>query len=340
MKELEKENAKLKNSVDGLNKNIKSVNNSINEILEHYKGRLLDMYKYNPDNNLNVLFSSSNAHEVVNTAYILNIFAKEDEAMLNELGRKEFELNNAKTLLEQNKKQVQQQTEELQKKRAEYNSTIKKTDSLLKNVQAEQKQALAAAKELEAAQKAIGNKINALTRQKNNSKKSSVNSKNSGTAAKKSSSKNSNSNLNSSYVYEQPAPQISNSSVKLDWPVRGNIIAHYGTRVHPTFKTKIFNSGIDIKATAGTQVKAAAAGEVLYKGWLKGFGQVVIIDHGNNISTVYGYLASSGVREGTRVRAGTVIGRVGNSGTNSVYSLHFEVRRNGNAINPLNFLRR
>ena len=147
MKELEKENSKLKNSVDGLNKNITSVNNSINEILTHYKARLVDMYKYDSGNNLNVLFSSNNAHEIINTAYILNMFAKEDEAMLNELARKEYELNNAKNLLEENKKQVQQQTQELQKKRDEYNSTIKKTDNLLKNVQAEQKKALAAAKE-------------------------------------------------------------------------------------------------------------------------------------------------------------------------------------------------
>ena len=113
----------------------------------------------------------------------------------------------------------------------------------------------------------------------------------------------------------------------------------YGSRVHPTFKTKIFNSGIDIKAPSGAPVKAAGPGEVLYQGWLRGFGQVVIIDHGGNISTVYAHLSGASVREGASVKTGTVIGRVGNSGTDSEYGLHFEVRKNGSAVNPMNYLR-
>ncbi len=316
MKELEKENGKLKNSMDGLNKNISSVNNSINEILTTYRARLVEIYKYDQGNNLNVLFASENPHEIINTAYMMKIFAKQDEEFLSELNRKEFELNNARNMLAENQKQVQKQTEALKKQRAEFNSTIKKTDTLLKNVQAEEKKALAAAKELETAQKAVGNKINALMRQKKQAS-------NSNAASKNQSSKNSK----------------SSATMRLSWPLKGRITAHYGTRVHPTFKTKVFNSGIDIKASAGAQVKAAGAGEVLFKGWLKGFGQVVIIDHGNNISTVYAHLASSNVKEGSRVKAGAVIGRVGNSGTSSDYGLHFEVRNNGNAQNPLNFLR-
>ena len=114
----------------------------------------------------------------------------------------------------------------------------------------------------------------------------------------------------------------------------------YGSRVHPVFKTKVFNSGIDIKAASGTAVKAAGPGEVLYQGWLRGFGQVVIIDHGGDLSTVYAHLGGASVREGSVVKAGTVIGRVGNSGTDSEYGLHFEVRKNGSAKNPMNYLRK
>ncbi|MBR0256512.1 MAG: M23 family metallopeptidase, partial [Synergistaceae bacterium] len=111
-------------------------------------------------------------------------------------------------------------------------------------------------------------------------------------------------------------------------------------RVHPVFKTKVFNSGIDIQAAAGTPVKAAGAGEVLYRGWLRGFGQVVIIDHGGNLSTVYAHLGGTSVNEGSTVKTGTVIGRVGNTGTDQEYGLHFEVRRGGSAVNPMNYLRK
>lgn len=326
MDDLEKENIKLQNSVGELNKNIAHVRDSINTIIRTLRARVLDIYKHTPEeNSLSLIITSNGPHDALNTAYMLQCFARQDSAMIEELAKREEELKAAKKRLENNKSQILRQTEELKKKRAEYDSTIKKTDSLLKNVQSEQKQAEAAAKELEAAQRAVGNKINSLMKQKKNN------------AAKKSQS----AEKNSSSAKSQSAPTTSKSSVKtLIWPVNGTVTMQYGSRVHPVFKTKIFNSGIDIKAAAGTPVKAAGPGEVLYQGWLKGFGQVIIIDHGGDLSTVYAHLGGASVREGSTVKAGTVIGRVGNSGTDSEFGLHFEVRKNGSAQNPMNFLKR
>ncbi|MDY6399315.1 MAG: peptidoglycan DD-metalloendopeptidase family protein [Synergistales bacterium] len=326
MDDLEKENIKLQNSVGELNKNIAHVRDSINAIIRTLRARVLDIYKHTPEeNSLSLIITSNGPHDALNTAYMLQCFARQDSAMIEELAKREEELKAAKKRLENNKSQILRQTEELKKKRAEYDSTIKKTDSLLKNVQSEQKQAEAAAKELEAAQRAVGNKINSLMKQKKNN------------AAKKSQS----AEKNSSSAKSQSAPTTSKSSVKtLIWPVNGTVTMQYGSRVHPVFKTKIFNSGIDIKAAAGTPVKAAGPGEVLYQGWLKGFGQVIIIDHGGDLSTVYAHLGGASVREGSTVKAGTVIGRVGNSGTDSEFGLHFEVRKNGSAQNPMNFLKR
>jgi murein DD-endopeptidase MepM/ murein hydrolase activator NlpD len=126
----------------------------------------------------------------------------------------------------------------------------------------------------------------------------------------------------------------------LDWPINGKVVLPYGSRVHPTFKTKTFNSGIDIGATSGAAVRAAGPGEVLFEGWLRGFGQVVIIDHGGNISTVYAHLASTRVKERDAVHPGTVIGTVGNTGTMEGYNLHFEVRVGEAAKNPLDYLKK
>ncbi|MBR6901859.1 MAG: peptidoglycan DD-metalloendopeptidase family protein [Synergistaceae bacterium] len=301
MNDLEKENIKLQNSVGELNKNIAHVRDSINAIIRTLRARILDIYKHTPEeNSLSLIMTSNGPHDALNTAYMLQCFARQDSAMIEELAKREDELKAARKQLEKNKSQILRQTEELKKKRAEYDTTIKKTDSLLKNVQNEQKKAEAAAKELEAAQRAVGNKINSLMKQKKNN------------AAQK----NQTDKKNSSSAKSQPAPSSSKNSVKtLIWPVNGTVTMQYGSRVHPVFKTKIFNSGIDIKAAAGTPVKAAGPGEVLYQGWLKGFGQVVIIDHGGDLSTVYAHLGGASVREGSTVKAGTVIGRVGNSGT-------------------------
>jgi septal ring factor EnvC (AmiA/AmiB activator) len=342
MENLEQENTKLLNSVSELNKSIARVNESMKKIIASLRNRLVDMYKFTPqDNGLRLILNSQGPHEAINTAYMLRRFARQDQAMLEELSRKEHELTEAKNKLEENKTKIAHQTDELKRKREEFDSTIRRTDSLLRNVQSEQKKAEDAAKELENAQRAVGNKINTLMRQK----KTAQTKRTKTTAPVKitnvSEPSKTTAKTKTTTPVSTPSRAPAAGSVKsLSWPLNGTVTMQYGSRVHPTFKTKIFNSGIDIKAASGTPVKAAGPGEVLYQGWLRGFGQVVIIDHGGDLSTVYAHLGGTSVREGAVVKAGTVIGRVGNTGTDSEYGLHFEVRKNGNAQNPMNYLRR
>jgi len=333
MDNLEKENQKLQNSVSALNKKILNLRESINVILSTLRARLLDIYKYTPEeNSLSLIMTSTDPHDAVNTAYMLHRFMRQDQEMIDELAVRILELNEARAKIENNKRQIQKQTEELKKKRDEYDNTIKKTDSLLKNVQNEQKKAESAAKELEAAQRAVGNKINSLMKQKKNA------------AAKKTQTETktkTNSEANPKSKRQRETEPSTPSLVKtLAWPLNGKVTNQYGSRIHPVFKTKVFNSGIDIKAASGTSVKAAGPGEVLYQGWLRGFGQVVIIDHGGDLSTVYAHLGGANVREGSVVKTGTVIGKVGNTGTDSEYGLHFEVRKGGAAQNPINYLKK
>ena len=335
MNDLEQENKKLQNSVSALNKKIAVVRESMSVIISTLKARLLDIYKYTPEeNSLSLIMTSTDPHDAVNTAYMLRCFVRQDQTLIEELLRNEDELKEARAKLEHDKNQIKKQTEELKKKQAEYDNTIKKTDSLLKNVQSEQKKAEAAAKELESAQRAVGSKINSLMKQK----KTAAAKKNQ--TATKTNSKSKNETKTSTRQSQQTAAPTPSSVKTLAWPLNGQVTNPYGSRVHPTFKTKIFNSGIDIKAAAGTPVKAAGPGEVLYQGWLRGFGQVVIIDHGGDFSTVYAHLGGANVREGSVVKTGTVIGRVGNTGTDSEYGLHFEVRKGGAAQNPMNYLKK
>ena len=341
MADLERENKKLEDSVGEINKDIDRVNASMNEILALLRGRLVDLYKKTSEEvTLSLILNSNSTHDAVNTAYMIRRFAQEDQAMIEELVRKEHELAMARTKLKKNQDQIAVKTTQLKKKREEFDTTIKKTDTLLKNVQSEQKKAEAAARELENAQRAVGTKITSLMKQKTtkaakSSKSTVITNSGAGSTIKITQTKSS-----QPKPAQQTAPKTTASSpTSMLWPVRGTVTMQYGSRIHPTFKTKIFNSGIDIKAASGTPVKAAAPGEVLYQGWLRGFGQVVIIDHGGDLSTVYAHLGGTSVREGAAVNTGTVIGKVGNTGTDSQYGLHFEVRKNGSAQNPMNYLR-
>jgi murein DD-endopeptidase MepM/ murein hydrolase activator NlpD len=98
------------------------------------------------------------------------------------------------------------------------------------------------------------------------------------------------------------------------------------------------HTGIDIAASSGTPVKAAASGEVLFAGWLRGYGQVIVLDHGGNLTTVYAHLSRISVKEGQRISAGYIIGNVGSTGVATGPHLHFEVRESGEARDPMRYL--
>ena len=125
----------------------------------------------------------------------------------------------------------------------------------------------------------------------------------------------------------------------LPWPTSGTVNSEFGMRQHPQFNTRIKHTGIDIAAPIGTPVISVAAGEVLFAGWLRGYGQVIIIDHGGNLTTVYAHLSRMDVRENQSVSAGQAIGGVGSTGISTGSHLHFEVRINGDARNPRDYLR-
>jgi len=91
-------------------------------------------------------------------------------------------------------------------------------------------------------------------------------------------------------------------------------------------------------ADAGTGVLAAGSGQVIYAGWLGSYGNAIIIDHGKGLSTLYAHLSSIAVREGEAVNRGERIGNVGSTGLSTGPHLHFEVRKNGDPVNPTSYI--
>lgn len=122
------------------------------------------------------------------------------------------------------------------------------------------------------------------------------------------------------------------------WPINGPITSPFGWRVHPIFGSEYFHSGIDIAGDYGDSIHAAAAGTVIYAGWISGYGNAVIINHGGGVQTLYGHNQSLNVSEGQQVSQGQVISYCGSTGNSTGPHCHFEVRVNGEPVNPLNYL--
>lgn len=126
---------------------------------------------------------------------------------------------------------------------------------------------------------------------------------------------------------------------RLPWPTSGRIVSAFGPQVHPRFGTRTFRNGVDIEAAEGTEVGAVYAGHVVYTGWFKGYGNLIILDHGHEYYTLYAHVAEILVKEGEDVRQGQRIGTVGDTGSLSGARLYFEVRYQSKPQDPAEWLR-
>ncbi|MBE3597056.1 MAG: peptidoglycan DD-metalloendopeptidase family protein [Hydrogenibacillus sp.] len=121
-------------------------------------------------------------------------------------------------------------------------------------------------------------------------------------------------------------------------PAVGRVTSVFGLRADPFTKTRRFHEGIDFANAVGTPIRAAAKGKIVFAGRSGDYGQMIEIDHGNGLSTVYAHLSKMLVRPGDVVEKGQTIGRMGSTGRSTGPHLHFEVRRGGRPIDPAPFL--
>jgi len=140
----------------------------------------------------------------------------------------------------------------------------------------------------------------------------------------------------------QTFPDVGFARLKgvMPWPVRGRVMVGFGRQTHPKYKTVTMNSGIDIAAPEGTDVRSVARGQVEYARWIDGYGRTIIVNHGGGYYTLYAHLAETLVSESQAVEPGQILGRVGDSGSLDGAKLHFEVRVKADAVDPRAWLAR
>lgn len=272
--------------------------------------RMVAVYKYGGSAEFNVFMSASGAQDALSTSYLLARMAEQDRKLITELSHQKDTLDKAKVDLVKQKSELESRNKELEEQRRSIQKTTQDRNKLLEQARKDKALYQAEQDELKRASNELKGKVNQLLSQK---KKIQQQNRTSATP-----------------TYYKGG--------KLAWPLRGKINSKFGSRVHPVFKTRSTHTGLDINGNKGDPVCAAAAGEVLYTGWLRGYGQVVILDHGSDLTTVYAHLSGIDTSENAKVKAGDKIGRVGSTGVATGNHLHFEVRVNGNATDPMKYL--
>jgi len=290
----------------------------VQELLQR---RLLALYKYGNGTDLDLLLSMGDVQEALATTYLLKRITDQDRVFFEDLTRKSRRLEAALGELEEQRGELGKQRADLERQKKEYNQSLARRNKALEEIRRQKSNYEKAEKELVQAQTELEQRIRRLLQEK---QRLAEEARRAALARPDQKPK-------------EPMPTYKPGG-KLRWPIKGRVMSPFGTRVHPTFKTKTVHTGIDIDGKRGDPVGAAAAGEVLFAGWLRGYGQIVVLDHGGDLTTVYAHLSKISVAEGDRVTVGQTIGLVGDTGVATGHHLHFEVRVNGEARDPMRYL--
>lgn len=299
------------NYITQKNIQIRNKEEDIEENLQLFRDRVRAIYMTggysDTANSLMMLLGSKSVSEFLTRSEYLARIAEHDQKMLNELRDELHALDEEKAVLEAEKAALEAEKAALEAEQAELEKDLKEAKNSIHDLNAMQKEYEANYEEYAAMAKKIQEEILEIYRSLNSS--------------------------NTQYV-----------GGEMMWPVpnHSKISSVYGWR----FNNTDFHTGIDITGSGvhGAKVVAANTGTVVftktcpYNGYAYGYGTYIIVDHGGGISTLYAHLSNITVKKGDIVVMGEQIGNVGNTGWSTGAHLHFEVRVDGNAVNPISYI--
>jgi septal ring factor EnvC (AmiA/AmiB activator) len=282
------------------------------------RGRLRSIYKYGPARDLEVLLSQQSFAQLLARWDFLLMVAEQDRQLMEDVRDRKQVVEALEDRLQGHLSQIERTTRQTTGENARLAKLRTQRQTQVQSIQTQRQAYEAAAAELERSAKALQR---LLVQLEQNRKAEANRNRAQGRAP-------------------QPySGDFARGEGSLDWPVRGNLVGHFGPETHARFGTTINNNGIDIAAQVGTPVRAVARGRVEYTSEdYASFGPIVILNHGDGFFTLYAHLSEILVSVGQDVTPGQIVGRVGDTGSLKGPILHFEVRKGGTALNPEDWL--
>lgn len=302
LKSIQNEQAQINAQIKHLEEEIRKAEIELRARQAILNKRVRAIYMHGQLSYVEVILGAKSFSDFANRLELLKRIIRSDFSLIQEIQRKKAAIEAKKAEIEQEKLRLDQLEAEAQKVHDEVNAKKAEQQKVLDHAKTQQE----AAKQMEADLIARSNEIREIIRSRTQSAAGS--------------------------------DQIVHGSGTFIWPCSGPITSPFGYRTHPIFGTTIYHSGIDIAVDYNTPIHAADGGTIILAGWCGGYGNAVIIDHGNGLQTLYGHNTSVAVSEGQVVSQGQVVAYSGSTGYSTGPHCHFEVRQNGEAVDPMGYL--
>ncbi|MDR1913250.1 MAG: peptidoglycan DD-metalloendopeptidase family protein [Clostridiales bacterium] len=292
---------------------LKAAENVRDEQYELLKTRLRFMYMNGSVGYLDIIFGATSFTDFFNRVEYINRIAEHDQTLVDKLTVAEENVNDKINRLDQRKESFELLKHEQERHTLELRQTMIRKQELYDRLDSDEKSYQEKLNALDATEK----EIKELIVKKQQEAVSDV-----------------------AGGYASATTNISPYDGDMAWPVPGrySLSDTYRQRINPVNGRREFHSGLDIPAPTGTSIVAAEDGVVITSGWKNGYGNTIIIDHGNGISTLYGHNSRLTVNVGQAVSKGQEISKCGSTGQSTGPHCHFEVRINGNTVNPNSYV--
>jgi septal ring factor EnvC (AmiA/AmiB activator) len=316
VRELTKRERTLDKQLDATIVEVKKARESLELQQNLLAWRVREIYKYGRTRSLEFLLSSRSFAQLLSRFRYLAFVAESDKELLEGFDRQKVRLEDSESALRGQLVEITGLRTETQKEKSNLLSLKTKKRTAIRQIQTERESHEEAAVELER----TAARTQALLEELERRRKEEL-------------------------AGRLPTPEwmafseFEKSRGRLNWPVLGSVAGQFGNNRHPRFGTTTFNSGIDISASHGSDIRAVARGRVDYASWLSGLGNCVVLNHGGGYYTIYAHASQVSVSVGQEVSPGQVIGKVGDSGSLKGSCLHFEIRKGKQALNPSEWLR-
>ncbi|HAF06854.1 MAG: Putative Murein hydrolase EnvC [candidate division TA06 bacterium 32_111] len=314
IKQLETKDRLLALKIDTTEKELVKIQDELNDRKERLKNRVINIYKKGKIHTFEIVFTSKSFPDLAKRIRYLLLLAKQDKKLYDKVKKLQASYQMKLKEYNQSKEQLLLVKSEVEKEKIELQSKMEKKKRFLKSLQSEQKKQSEIEKELKKSQESLQYLINKLRiAQKKIDKKRDV---------------------------SEGKHYFDLNKGKVIWPAKGKLISSFGSVMHPKYGTKTINNGIDIKVNIGDPIYAVYDGDIIYADKFLGYGNVIMIDHGNGYYTLYAHLSEIDVVLNQPVLTGELIGKGGDTGSLEGPVLHFEIRKDGKPLNPLNFLKK